>query len=217
MQKIKLFLASSSELKDDREQFEIFIYRKCKAWFDKGIFLHLDIWEDFLDAISAGGLQSEYNKAIKDCDLFVLLAFNKVGKYTAEEFGHAFGQFSETQKPFIFTYFKTPHTTTSRDELQSLWAFEDKLKELNHYKTEYRTIEGLREHFSNQLDKLAANGFIKFSPAADPEAQGGGQTGGVFAEVSGDGNKVFQNVHGSTITDSSKTYNIDKIEQASFE
>jgi hypothetical protein len=52
MQKIKLFLASSSELKEDRDQFEIFIYRKCKAWFEQGIFLHLDVWEDFLDAIA---------------------------------------------------------------------------------------------------------------------------------------------------------------------
>ncbi|MEM1309298.1 MAG: hypothetical protein AAGF98_07330 [Cyanobacteria bacterium P01_H01_bin.153] len=34
MHKVTLFLASSSELKGDREQFEIFIYRKCKAWFD---------------------------------------------------------------------------------------------------------------------------------------------------------------------------------------
>jgi hypothetical protein len=65
MKKIRLFLASSSELKEDREQFEIFIYRKCKAWFDRDIFLHLDIWEDFLDAIAAGGLQSEYNRTIK--------------------------------------------------------------------------------------------------------------------------------------------------------
>jgi hypothetical protein len=39
MQKIKLFLASSSELKEDQDQFEIFIYHKCKAWFDRGIFL----------------------------------------------------------------------------------------------------------------------------------------------------------------------------------
>ncbi|MBC7973028.1 MAG: hypothetical protein H7Z11_23375, partial [Verrucomicrobia bacterium] len=124
MKKVTLFLASSSELKDDREQFELFIYRKCKAWFDQGIFLHLDIWEDFLDAMSAGGLQSEYNKTLKTCDIFVLLAFNKVGKYTAEEFSHAFGQFAATQKPFIFTYFKTPTTTQNRDDLQSLWVFE---------------------------------------------------------------------------------------------
>jgi len=218
MKKIRLFLASSSELKEDREQFEIFIYRKCKAWFEKGVFLHLDVWEDFLDAMVMGGLQSEYNRVIKDCDIFVLLAFNKVGKYTTEEFGQAFGQFSTTQKPFIFTYFKTPHTTTNRDDLQSLWVFEDKLKEMKHYKTEYHTIEGLREHFGNQLDKLLGNGFIQLSPAVDQAEQSdrkGGQ--GADATVSGTGNKVYQNIHGSTITDSSKTYNIDKIENAKFE
>lgn len=190
MKKVKLFLASSSELKADREQFEIFIYRKCKAWFERGIFLHLDIWEDFLDAMSPGGLQSEYNKAVQASDIFILLVQNKVGKYTAEEFGEALGQFSSTQKPFIFTYFKPP-TTTDREDLQGLWAFEDRLKELKHYKTPYETIEGLREHFGNQLDKLAANGFIEVEPvnsAASPEKSG----------------------------QSVKTYNIDKIDNATF-
>jgi hypothetical protein len=217
MERIKLFLASSSELKEDREQFEIFIYRKCKAWFDRGIFLHLEIWEDFLDAMGAGGLQSEYNQAIKDCDIFVLLAHNKVGKYTTEEFGEAFGQFSETRKPFIFTYFKTPHTTTNRDDLQSLWTFEDKLKELKHYKTEYCTIEGLREHFGNQLEKLATNGFIKVSPVdqlpqtdtpTDPTAT---------ATVTGEDNRVYQNIEGSIITDNSKTYTIKQVDDARCE
>ncbi|MGB3496100.1 MAG: hypothetical protein WBA57_25445 [Elainellaceae cyanobacterium] len=217
MRKVTLFLASSSELKEDRDQFEIFIYRKCKAWFDQGVFLHLDIWEDFLDAMSAGGLQSEYNQAIKTCDIFVLLAFNKVGKYTAEEFGEAFGQFSEAQKPFIFTYFKTPHTTTNRNDLQSLWAFEDKLNELKHYKTEYRNIEGLREHFSNQLEKLAANGFIKVNPVDGTELEERQDRSGTSATVRGDNNKTYQDVQNSTITDSSKNYNIDKIDSARFE
>ncbi|MEM1308294.1 MAG: hypothetical protein AAGF98_02135 [Cyanobacteria bacterium P01_H01_bin.153] len=192
MQKVTLFLASSSELKGDREQFEIFIYHRCKAWFDRGIFLHLEIWEDFLDAMSAGGLQSEYNRAIKNCDLFVLLAHNKVGKYTAEEFEQAFGQFSATQKPFIFTYFKTPHTTQNRDDLQSLWAFEDKLKDLKHYKTEYRHIEGLREHFGNQLDKLAASGFMQLSPEGSSQAPAANAS-------------------------ATKTYYINKIDNARFE
>jgi hypothetical protein len=197
MKKIKLFLASSSELKEDREQFEIFIYRKCKAWFDRGIFLHLEIWEDFLDAMSPGGLQSEYNKVIKDCDIFVLLAFNKVGPYTAEEFSHAFGQFSQTKKPFIFTYFKTPPTTQTREDIQSLWVFEDKLKEMKHYKTEYHNIEGLREHFGNQLEKLAAAEFATLQPEKQPEQ-----------EVKQPSNQSH------TVT---KTYNIGSIEQAKFE
>jgi len=37
MRKITIFLASSNELKAEREQFEIEINRKNKAWFNKGI------------------------------------------------------------------------------------------------------------------------------------------------------------------------------------
>ncbi|MEL6780216.1 MAG: hypothetical protein AAFO06_23540 [Cyanobacteria bacterium J06597_16] len=194
MQKVKLFLASSSELKADREQFEIFIYRKCKAWFDRGIFLHLDIWEDFLDAVSPEGLQSEYNKVVQGSDIFVLLVQNKVGKYTTEEFHEALGQFSAERKPFIFTYFKPP-TTTDRDDLQSLWAFEDELKKLRHYKTPYTSIEGLREHFGNQLDKLAENGFIRVEPVAGAAASG----------------NEAENAAGDV-----KTYNIGSIDNATF-
>ena len=206
MQKIKLFLASSFELKADRDQFEIFIYRKCKAWYDQGIFLHLDIWEDLSNAVAVAGSQSEYNQVIQGCDIFVLLAFNKVGMYTAEEFGKAFGQFSQTQKPFIFTYFKTPPTTQDRKDLQSLWAFQDQLQALKHFKTDYQTIEGLREHFGNQLDKLAASGFMSMQSEAE---QATGDSGGATATVTGAG--------GSTITDSSKTYNMGDIESARFE
>jgi hypothetical protein len=216
MQKVTLFLASSSELKEDREQFEIFIYRKCKAWYDRGLFLHLEIWEDFLDMMSPGGLQSEYNQAIQGCDMFVLLAHNKVGKYTAEEFGKAFGQFSATQKPFIFTYFKPP-TSTNRDDLKSLWAFEDRLQELKHYKTEYANTDALLRHFGDQLDKLAAKGFMEVAPVesapAPPPASGPTAT----ATVTRDGNKTYQNVAGSTISDNSKTYNIAEIDTATFE
>ena len=79
-------MASSSELKTEREQFEIFIYRKCKEYRKEGLFLELVIWEDFIDAMSQTRLQDEYNKAIRDCDIFVSLFFTKVGKYTEEEF-----------------------------------------------------------------------------------------------------------------------------------
>ena len=107
METKKIFLASSSELKEDREQFEIFINRKNKSWFKKGVFLELVIWEDFLDFVSQTRLQDEYNEAIKECDLFVMLFFTKVGKYTEEEFETAFGQFKKTNKPPYNTSKKT--------------------------------------------------------------------------------------------------------------
>ncbi|MFM8333112.1 MAG: hypothetical protein ACKN9T_15615 [Candidatus Methylumidiphilus sp.] len=167
MQTIKLFLASSSELQADRQAFEIFINRKNKAWVAQGVFIELVIWEDFLDAVSQTRLQDEYNKAVRESDLFVMLFFTKVGKYTEEEFTTAFQQFKATNKPFIFTYFKDAPTNIADidlDDLASLRAFQKKLKDLGHYQTVYKNSEDLLLQFGGQLDKLAASGFIQFPP-----------------------------------------------------
>ena len=69
-EKIKIFLASSNELIIDREAFETKIYRKSKKWFDKGISLHLEIWEDLSARMSNTRSQDEYNKKIREPDLF---------------------------------------------------------------------------------------------------------------------------------------------------
>ena len=133
------------------------------------------MWEDFLDAVAKTRLQDEYNQAIRECDVFIMLFFTKVGKYTAEEFETAFGQFKATNKPFIFTYFKdAPISTGSADEddLTSLFAFKKKLKALGHFVTVYQNIDTLKFHFNQQLDKLAASGFIEFKPDQEAAARG---------------------------------------------
>ncbi len=164
MKTIKIFLASSAELQHDREQFELFINRKNKQWVARGVFLHLVIWEDFLDALSQTRLQDEYNQAIRGCDLFVMLFFTKVGKYTEEEFETAFGQFKQTSKPFIFTYFKDAEVNTgslNRRDVLSLLNFQEKLDQLGHFYTPYKNTEDLLFKFGNQLDKLADTGFLE--------------------------------------------------------
>ncbi len=179
MQSKKIFLASSSELKEDRREFEIFINRKNKDWVTKGVFLELVLWEDFLDAMSPTRLQDEYNRAIRECDLFVMLFFTKVGKYTEEEFETAFGQFQATRKPFIFTYFKDAGISTgtaNKKDLMSLWAFQEKLDALGHFYTRYQNLDGLKLHFNQQLDKLVASGFIKFEPDRGFTPSPGGNT-----------------------------------------
>ena len=163
----KIFLASSAELKGDRTEFEIFINRKNKDWVSKGVFLGLVIWEDFLDAMSETRLQDEYNKAIRECDLFVMLFWTKVGQYTEEEFEAAFGQFKSANKPFIFTYFKNAEISVAnanKKDLMSLWAFQERLSALGHFYTVYKNVDELKFKFNQQLDKLASNGFIEFAP-----------------------------------------------------
>lgn len=169
----KIFLASSAELKADRSEFEIFIGRKNKEWVAKGVFLDLVLWEDFLDAMSQTRLQDEYNKAIRECDLFVMLFWTKVGQYTEEEFETAFGQFKSTNKPFIFTYFKDAEisvASANKKDLMSLWAFQEKLSALGHFYSVYKNVDELKFKFNQQLDKLASNGFIEFAPEKEEVA-----------------------------------------------
>jgi len=165
---IKVFLASSSELKDDRTAFEIFINRKNKEWVARGVFLELVLWEDFLDVLSKTRLQNEYNHAIRGCDIFVMLFWTKVGPYTEEEFEIAVGQFKAKDKPFILVYFKDVPKGDDADRC-SLEAFQKKLDALGHYKTDYDNDDRLTAHFGAQLEKLAAKGFIVFD--RDDEAR----------------------------------------------
>ncbi len=159
MKKIKIFLASSNELRSEREHFERKIYRRCKDWIDREIFLHLDIWEDLSARMSVDGSQSEYNKFVQAADLFVLLAHTKVGMYTAEEFATAFGQFQSTRKPFIFTYFKTPDGVITDT---SLAEFHQKLNELKHFYSPFSDENDLWGQFNEELDRLETDGFNEF-------------------------------------------------------
>jgi hypothetical protein len=160
----KLFLASSSELKEDRKEFEIFIGRKNKDWVSRGGFLELFVWEDFLDAMSKTRLQDEYNKVIRQCDVFVMLFCTKVGQYTEEEFETAFGQFKATDKPLIFTYFKDVEISTgsiNKKDMESVWAFKEKLDALGHFYTVYKNADELKFKFNQQLDNEKLRSELK--------------------------------------------------------
>ena len=158
----KIFLASSHELAAERHDFEVYIGRENKKLAHRGVFLELVIWEDFLDAMSRTRLQDESNRAIRECEIFVMLVGNKVGRYTAEEFGVAFGHFQQTNRPLVFTYFRTPAENppaVSPEDERSVREFREKLAELGHFPTPYSNTDALLRHFDDQLDKLAAAGF----------------------------------------------------------
>ena len=150
---IKIFLASSKELKEDRDEFEIFINRENKAYNKKGVFFDLVIWEDFIDCMSQTKLQEEYDKAAAFSDIFISLFWTKVGKHTKGEFSKAYAHFKEKDKPKIYTYFKD-EPVNPRVDNSSLVAFTKELEELGHYPTIYKNIEDLKYKFKMQLQKL---------------------------------------------------------------
>lgn len=171
MNTIRIFIASSSELKQDRDEFRMFISKENDRLHTKGIYLEVVQWEYFLDAISDNRLQDEYNQAISECDIVLCLFFTKVGKYTAEEFDTAYQVFKDTGKPKIWTYFKNAEINSGSitDEINTLLDFKKKIGNLGHFYTQYNNIDNLINQYRSQLDKFLLQ-FEKKSLSQDFES-----------------------------------------------
>jgi hypothetical protein len=156
MQVKKIFLASSAELEEDRRAFQLMFTRLNPQWRSRELTFDVVLWESFIDAMSKEGLQQEYNKAARDCDIFVMLFFTKVGPYTLQEFETAFATLKEGARPLIYTYFRNDYVLTGDldERVRSLLAFKDRLRELKHYPTSYRNAEDLQWQFSRQLEQI---------------------------------------------------------------
>ena len=154
---IKIFLASSAELKEDRDAFELHFLRKNKDFRRQGFEVEVIRWETSLDVMSDTRMQEEYNKKVRKSDVLVSLFKTKTGKYTEEEFDVAHTAFKDSGKPLIYTYIMQahgPYDMRMQGDLNSLWDFQKKLRDLGHYPTHYTSIEDLKLQFQQQLDKL---------------------------------------------------------------
>lgn len=64
-------------------------------------------------------------------------------------------QFKGTKKPLIYTFLQNADIKTGsagREDLKSLWAFQDKLKRPKRFKTDYDNIEHLKAQFRDRLE-----------------------------------------------------------------
>ena len=161
----KIFLASSSELKKDRQDFRNFISVENDTIHTQGIYFEIVQWEYHLDSISSTRLQDEYNKKIRECDIVICLLHNKVGKYTNEEFDIAYNEFKKNNRPLIWTYFKSNTSSSqSENEAQTLLAFKEKLNKIGHFYTVYSNIEQLSLHFKRQLEYVYGQSLHNITP-----------------------------------------------------
>jgi len=159
MKRVKIFLASSAELDDDKEKFELFISKKNKDLFEKRIFLELSTWKDFISSILEGRSQDEYNRYIRKSDISVFLFHTKIGRFTREEFDNAHKAFlnckHKNKIPRIYTYFKN-----DKEETAEISNFRDHIDSLDHFYDTYDDLNDLFVKFGHQLDKLENEGTI---------------------------------------------------------
>ena len=150
MKEIKVFLASSEELKYDRLAFSDLIRKLDNIYEKRGIRIRLFQWEDFDAAYNDKRKQDEYNEYIKQSDLFLALFRTKAGQFTVEEFELARDEHREKGLPKPHVYCRDLEQGETEDK--TLTEFKQRLfDEMGHFFARYKNEDGLNLHFVMQL------------------------------------------------------------------
>ena len=153
---IKLFLASSNELKSERDKIEKALGRKNDLLRNQGFKVALSIWEDAKSVGKSVRSQDNYNLEIETCNLFTMLFYSKVGKYSLEEFELANSLFDKEKMPRLCVFQKDvdlPKNQSKRDSI-SRFDFIDKMTELEHFPILYKNEDQFVNQLKDIIDKL---------------------------------------------------------------
>ncbi len=168
MQPVKIFLASSGELRAERDG--IF---KIVAQINKlHPHLHLEIveWEIDLPSGNYDGkrIQDEINPLLCECQLTYVLFYSKAGEFTIEELNLA-----QSICPKVFVYFKSGFSTTDRAKnkaYDTVLEIRERLEKANQVLfKEYGDLTGFELHFKDDLHNHLFHKFPK--PASDGVTQ----------------------------------------------
>ena len=169
MKTIKIFLASSGELSEERKEVALFISSENRKLVEKGIFLELVVWEELLHSFRGERIQDYFNKEILKCDIVLALFFKKVGRFTKEEFELAHKKLKEGKKPkYLYVYFKNSNISTeeiTRDYVKII-ELKENIQKYEQYYGSYNSIDDLKLQLKSQLDQIISGFQKKKRPAA---------------------------------------------------
>ena len=156
MRTIKIFLASSEELENDRMAFGNLVRRLDNIYEKRGIRVELFEWEDYDAAYNGQRKQDEYNDHIKASDLFLALFHTQAGRFTVEEFDVATEEFRQKASPKVYVYCKD--LQAGETESPELAEFKCRLfNEMGHYWCRYGNRDTMQLHFVMQLQLVESS------------------------------------------------------------
>lgn len=155
MKTIKIFLASSSELSEERDKMSMLIECLNERFEPRGIHLKLVKWENLDSSMNRSRKQDEYNEELSKCDICMVLFWNIIGEYTKEELDIAYNNYSEGRRPYkIYVFFKE-----SDVQSEDIIAFKRSIESTyGHFYNTFTSSEKLQLDFLLQLE-LYQNSF----------------------------------------------------------
>jgi len=157
MQKIKIFLTSSSDLANERKNIALFVARENKKLIQRNIFLDLIIWEELLHTFRNERIQEYFNRELLKCDIIVVLFYKKVGQFTKEEFQLAYKYIKRTGKPyFLLVYFKDDNVSTMKidEDFIQIIRLRKEIQNSNQLYSSFNSSEDMILQLKAQLDQI---------------------------------------------------------------
>ena len=99
MKNITVFLASSDELKNDRNSFHSLVASLDEIFEPRGYRIRCRRWEDFSAFCTGTRTQDDYNRIVRASDICICMFHRKAGEYTIEEFNQALDECEESESP----------------------------------------------------------------------------------------------------------------------
>ena len=112
MKTIKIFLASSEELKPERLELADLVENINNVLEKQDITVRLVKWEYLDSSMGPQHKQEDYNDKLRECDICLVLYWTKFGMYTKTELDTAYGELCAGRNPHkIYIYFKDGATS----------------------------------------------------------------------------------------------------------
>ncbi|KPA11545.1 ATPase AAA [Candidatus Magnetomorum sp. HK-1] len=152
---IKLFLASSSDLANERNGLGLWINRKNKILLKNNLFIDLVVWEDLLHSFQGQRIQDYFNTEMLACDIVVALFYSKIGAFTKEEFELAYENLKAGKKPrYLFVGFKTTPPETINNEYIEILQLREKIQQNEQLYLSFDSMDQLILKLNDQLEKV---------------------------------------------------------------
>ena len=157
MKTIKIFLASSEELRPERLEMTDLINQLNKLLKCRKLEIDLEKWEYLDSAMSTTRKQDDYNEVLKTCDICLVMYWRRFGDFTGEELELAYQQMKRGEKPHkIYLFFK--NLTDDNEITKDLRALKENIyTQYGHFICKFQHVDTMKLEFLLQLENYQKN------------------------------------------------------------
>ena len=168
MKTVKVFIASSDELRIERLEFSDLILQMNRILKPRGVEIEPVKWE-YLDA-SMGPLckQEEYNRELKTCEMCLVLYWRRFGDYTKSELDTAYSELCAGRNPRkLYIYFKE-----AEDISQELKNFKESFStDYGHFFCRFENVDTMKLNFLLQFEQFMNQSAVPMLKVRDSKVE----------------------------------------------